>query len=588
MYTLAKEGEYVSAFAVRDTKILATGSDEDIRRIPAKEIIDLQGKTVLPGFIETHCHMADFAEDLAKVNLESARCIDDIVNLLKAQLENTPSDGWITGYQANLLLLKEQRLPNRYDLDRVSTEIPVFISSIDKHNFIVNSKALALSKIDERFLGAPEAKFLEFDANGKVTGRLKEHGMLHYINNIKPSVFNNDASMLAYLETSLKDFAAKGYTTVHSFGGFNQSALEQPKAYQKLEATGRLPLRIILNNEPGVNRPELLTSGFGTEKVKYGAVKFFIDGSLMQWSAYLKDDYSDKPGYRGLLVKNQEELAEAINEAYDNGNDIAAHAIGDGAIDVFLDIVEKIKAADTSWDYSKSSSYSYFKEATGDNTSVTNGMLYELIKHEADEATGDNTSVTSSHTYSQHACNHHTYSHHTCNHQQLFRLIHCTLSRPDQWERIAKLGVIIDSQPVFIPLVATLGRQRLGNKRANHMLAFRSWIDKGIIVTAGDDAPICDHNPFVGIRSAVLREDGFNGEQLNAKERVSVYEAIQMYTVNAAICSHEQDSKGCIQPGKLADFIVIDKDVFQIPAKDISNTKVLATYLGGVLQEVRP
>jgi hypothetical protein len=512
IYTLTAEGQKVSALAVYDGKIVAIGSDEEIKAIPAKETVDLDGKTVLPGFINTHCHISDFAENSRKINLEKATSIQNVIDLLKEGLKHTAPGDWLNGFQLNLLTLDERRLPDRWELDRVSTEVPVFISSICKHNFIVNSKALELAGINRSFLGTPEGEFAEFDQSGEPTGRLKEHGLLKYFNAVMPPLLGNRQTKLDVLEESLLNYAAQGFTTVHSFNGFSHSDLEQPKFYQELDAQGRLPVRVILNNQLGTHRPDDIISGFGSDKVKYGAVKFFADGSLIQWSAYLKENYSDREGYRGILIHDEQELYEGIKRAYEDGNDIAVHVIGDGAVEAVLDIIERI------YDPSK---------------------------------------------------------------KQRFRLIHCTLTAPEQWERIAKYAVIIDTQPIFMPIVGPLGELRLGAERAKHMLTIKSWLDRGIIVTGSDDSPICDNNPFVGIRFAVLRETAFDGEIVSPWERISVYDAVKLYTVNAAYSSREQHVKGTVEEGKYADLIVLDRDIFNIPPKEISEIKVLENYLGG-------
>ena len=147
--------------------------------------------------------------------------------------------------------------------------------------------------------------------------------------------------------------------------------------------------------------------------------------------------------------------------------------------------------------------------------------------------------------------------------KQIFRLIHCTFTRPDQWDKIRDLGVIIDTQFEFVNFLGTLAITRLGEKRQKTTLAFKSWLDKGIVVTGGDDSPICSNNPFYGIRYAALREGGFGNPTNVPEEIISVYDAVKVYTVNGA------------------DFIVIDRDIFQIDVKSISDTKVLATYLSG-------
>ncbi len=523
IYTMEEEDQRISAFAVLNGRIAAVGTDEEIRSIPAGEIVDLEEKTVLPGFSDTHCHVEQIVESYRKVNLERAESIQDIIDLLKEGLPEVGENGWLNGYQMNYLNLKEKRIPDRYDLDQVSTEIPIFISNICIHNFAANSKALELAGIGRGFHEA-EYEYIEFDEDGEPTGRFRENNALKYLFEKMPPLIADERALLDTLEEALLDFARDGITTVHSFGDGNPKKLNQPEPYLKLENHGRLPVRVILNNEPGANRPDGVISGTGCQKVQYGAVKYFADGSLSNRSAYLRESYVGGDPQFGLKIHDDEEWEASLRNDYENENDIAIHIIGDGAMEQVLNIIEKI--------------------------------------------------LKQSRVSDQHACYH-------PERQRQFRLIHCTYTTPEQWDRIAELDqVIIDSQPAFIESMGQLGTLRLGEERSKNLLAFKSWFDRGIIVTGGDDAPICTHNPFAAIRYAVLRETS-EGEILNKDERISVYQAVSMYTKNAAYCAHEETVKGTISAGKLADFIVIDRDIFKISPDKIDEIKVLETYLGG-------
>lgn len=512
VYTIREEGEVVSAFAVKNGRIVAVGSDEEIRSLGATKEVDLKGEIVLPGFINTHCHMSDYAQAEYKLDLEEARSIGEIVELIKGRLSSIPEGGWVNARRLEVLLLAEKRLPDRYELDAASTDVPIFIMDSAKHNFILNSKALELSGIDSSLKDSKFGPYIEFDENGEPTGVIHEWGILTKVFEVLPPPYGSVDKNEEVIEKTTRDYAANGFTTVHTFGGVNTYGLEKPLVYQKLDIEGRLPIRVILNNTLGVNRPEDFVSGFGTDKVKYGAVKFFADGSFAQRTAFLSEDYTDAEGVRGQLSSDKNELLSEIKRAYLAGNDIAVHTIGDKAIDTILD------------------------------------SLAEYRKP------GD---------------------------KQIFRLIHCTFTRPDQWDKIRDLGVIIDTQFEFVNFLGTLAMTRLGEKRQKTTLAFKSWLDKGIVVTGGDDSPICSNNPFYGIRYAALREGGFGNPTNVPEEIISVYDAVKVYTVNGAAASGEQADKGSIEVGKLADFIVIDRDIFQIDVKSISDTKVLATYLSG-------
>lgn len=340
-YTMAAEGQTVSALAVHHGKIVAAGAVRDLGNIPAAEIVDLGGKTVLPGFTDTHCHMAECAEGLAKVDLGAVTCMDEAVELLKAGLRDVRPGKWLTGYQISAPSLRENRLPTRYDLDRVSREVPIFLSSNCLHNFMVNSKALELAGID-RYFDRPERRLLECDESGEPTGRLREHGMLKYVNAVRPCALESGEEGLKALERCLLDFAGSGFTTVHSYDGFDGSKLDDLAPYQELERRGRLPVRVILNRQHGVGNALGAVSGLGNEKIKYGAVKFFTDGSFSQRSAYLRESYADQENFRGIPIYQDAEYLELVKAAYGEGNDIAIHVIGDGGLAQVLDILRRI------------------------------------------------------------------------------------------------------------------------------------------------------------------------------------------------------------------------------------------------------
>ncbi len=431
--------------------------------------------------------------------------------MLKAGLETVKPGKWLTGYQISAFSLKENRLPTRHDLDKVSDKVPIFLSSSCLHSFMLNSRGLALSGITQNFSG-PERRLLDFDGFGELTGRLKEHGLLKTVNAVKPPLLETLSEQMAALHDALLDFSRSGFTTVHSYDGFDGSETDGFKVYQELRRAGRLPMRVVLNKQNGVNNALGAISGFGDEFIKYGSVKLLTDGCFSQHSAFLLESYADMDGFYGIPLYKDDEYLALVKRAYDAGNDVAIHVIGDGGMAQVLSLIEKV---------------------------------YDPKR------------------------------------KQQFRLIHGSLTTPGQWETLAKYPVTVDMQPVFIPSMGTTGRERLGRIREKYLLPMKSMLDHGICVTGGDDAPIATHNPFVGIRYAVLREIELDGEVLNPSECLSVYEAASLYTRNAAHCAHEEDIKGTVEVGKLADFIVLDRDIFEIPKKEISQTKVLKTYLGG-------
>ena len=513
IYTMEKEGAKVRALSVLDGKIIETGDNAQINQIPARTTVDLKGQTVIPGLQDTHCHLAECAEGKAKVDLGGCKNMDELLSRLTDGIAKRKGE-WLVAYQADGEHMAENRLPDRFDLDKVSKDIPIFISANSLHHFMCNTKALELLGITKEWEIPQSLKKLNaVDKNGDPVGSFAEHGLLKYINKNKPTALGTMENCEEAMYETLKDFAAFGITTMHTCDGFDSSYCDSLSLYQKLEAQGKLPMRVIINRQIGVNNPIGAISRLGNEKIKYGAVKMFADGSVAQRSAYLRKPYNDKAGYYGIPVCTDEEMLAKISAAYSEGNDVCIHVIGDAAVEQVLNCIEKI--------YNPSSS-------------------------------------------------------------QQIQLIHGTLIPEDLIEKMAKFPVTVDSQPMFLPNMALFGTDRVGADRARWFFPYKSLMNAGIKVTGGDDAPITNSNPFFAIRESVTRESSFgSGKQFYPEECLSVYEAVSMYTKNSAWNMREENIKGTLEKGKLADFAVLDKDIFNIKAEDISSIKVQATYLGG-------
>ena len=342
IYTMEKENEIVEALIVYKGMIIYAGSLAEAEKISVKKKIDLQGRCVIPGFNDTHCHLAEVAENKKRVNLEQAKNISEVIQLLKEGLKNVLPGGWLIGYNLVGVGLEEKRLPNRYELDQVSAEVPVFVHDVSLHNYMGNSKLLEVTGLDKDYKGEFK-QLLKLDESGKPNGNFKEHGLLHEcINKVRPSIYASAEEERNAAREVLLDYASMGYTTVQSCDGFAGSNLDKLYTYQKLEQERKLPIRVILERQTGVKNSIGLISGLGDDWVKYGAVKFFCDGSFNEYSALLLEPYTNRPETAGLSSFSKEKFEKMITEAYEEGNDIAIHVIGDGAITRVLDIIEKI------------------------------------------------------------------------------------------------------------------------------------------------------------------------------------------------------------------------------------------------------
>ncbi len=499
VYQMTRENEYQTAFSVRDGKIIAVGTDDEIKRINGREVVNLQGRVVLPGMIDCHQHTLNYAEKLLEADLK--RCTD--IEQIKVELRETKETNhlgckeWLLGFGFDEQKFADKKLPSVKDLDEVSSVQPIIIMRYCMHICVVNSKALELAGIT--------------DCEDGVVRETQMEKVLKMI----PEKCPDKESKKEVLYRALKQMSSYGITGIHPIQGKFVGAMEYANLYQELYEEKRLPVRVYLNFDefPSFH----MKTGFGNDFIKYGFFKIYSDGSLGTRDAALSEPYSDAAGEYGILNYSKESITELCQQAYDKDLQVGIHAIGDKGIEIAVDAME---------------------------------TCYRR-KPKADVR---------------------------------FRLIHGTVMRQDLIERIKKLPIIVDIQPGYTSNTNIWWSiDRLGEKRLSLAYAWNTLRENGIMMTASSDAPVEPIDPFWGIYSVVMRQDG-NGLPEGGwqpQERVSVYDAVSMYTKNAAYSSYEENIKGTIEPGKLADFIVIDRDIFHIPGKEIKDTKVLQTYVNG-------
>lgn len=504
------EGEQVEAFAVWNNRIAAVGTTEEIRRIPAKEIIDLQGKTVLPGFIDTHVHALAYGAGLLCVELRGTKSIAEAQERLRQRAQETPKGEWIRGLHFDQEEFAEGRMPTREDLDAVSTEHPILISRYCTHVHIANSLALKLAGIDRNFVRDGLCKA---DEHGEPNGILWE-GAVSPVLKLIPNPIGTYAAKKQAVKEVCRDMARYGITGAHVIRGRHLDLDDRLDIYQDLDREGELPVRIYASFDEYPNLP--FRTGLGNEKVRYGFYKIYLDGSLGGRSAYFSEPYSDAPDVYGAMIHTPEEVDELVKHANDMGLQIGVHCIGDKAIDCVVSAIEKAYAENPRPD-------------------------------------------------------------------ARFRLIHVLGINKELIERCKKLPVMFDVQPKFLASDVRWAEDRLGPERSPYGFAWKKLIDAGFVVTGGSDCPVEPYNPFLGICAAVTRQDleGWPEGGWYPENKLSVYEALSLYTKNGAYASFEENLKGTITPGKLADFIVIDADPYQVPPEKLKDIQVLETYLGG-------
>jgi predicted amidohydrolase YtcJ len=508
----------VEALAVQDGRIVAVGrTNELLEAFGGFRRIDLGGRPVVPGFVDCHIHLASYGISLHRIDLQPARSLRDAVTLVAAAVGRARPGVWIRGRGWDKNRWPEQQFPTKEDLDPISVEHPIALSSKDGHLLWVNSAALRVAGIDPQ-TPDPAGGEIARNARGEPTGILKEEATRLVWNAVPPA----DAHTV---EQGILDAAVAihrlGIVGVHSFVGTDASEGSVAfSAFQRLQAQAGLKLRVwitlpasALDDAAGVG----LHTGFGNEWLRVGPVKVFADGTLGSQTASMLEPFDGQPRNAGIAVHTADELADLVARAVSGGFWCAVHAIGDRANRAVLDAYE------THW-----------------NASQRLGARH--------------------------------------------RIEHVQLLHPDDFPRLARLQVIASMQPIH----ATSDRdiaERYWGRRSRYAYAWRSLRDCGTVLAFGSDAPVETPDVFQGLYAAVTRRRGDepDGEPWYPEEALTIDEAIRGYTVGAAYASGEEDHRGTLTVGKLADFAVLNHDVLQAGPEGLLQARVVATVIGGAI-----
>ncbi|MDR2458158.1 MAG: amidohydrolase [Clostridiales Family XIII bacterium] len=523
IFTMEKEGEKVSALVILDGKIIYAGSDDEALKFETREKVNLKGRVVLPGFNDTHIHTVTDCFMRSYIKLGDVESIDEIIEILEENKDG-PEDEWIMAAGLFSDKVKEKRYPNRKELDRVKTKRPIFINSHCGHIQILNTVALKLGNVPNKDIELNEK--LEYYETGEPNGIFKESSFGRYFAEIMGKQWSKTSFRIAALKDGLKEYSKVGLTSLHSVATMpDDTPIEQFNQYFELEKEGLLPQRI--NILPADYLPWTAgpTTGFGTEMVKLAGRKIFLDGSLGGHTAAMIEPFSDDPSNKGIMTQTREGLEKQFKEATEQGLDIAIHVIGDAAMELVLDVAEKV-----------------FPK-------IDEPCPYLRLKKAP----------------------------------RRLRIIHAMIVNDEQIKRIKKLPIILEMQPFFIDSDIQIAVDRLGEDRIDTFMPMKKFYDNGILMSGGSDAPVDPAVPLNGIQCAVTRRNlkGFPENGLVIKEALNIYQAVEIFTKNAAYCAEEENIKGTLSIGKYADFIVLDKNIFETNPEEISKIRVLKTFVGG-------
>jgi predicted amidohydrolase YtcJ len=507
----------VSALAARDGRILTVGGDQEIAKCASKRtvIVDLRGKTVLPGLIDVHTHAMEWATGIIRKQLDvtypAVHSIADIVVMVGERSSHTARGEWIAGAGWDDAKFREHRYITRTDLDPVSPNNPVLLDHVSGHLSVANSAALALAGIT-RNTPDPAGGAIERDASGEPTGIVKDTAMqlVERVLPPDPADINIKAAKLISERAS-----ALGLTTIHDIF----ISAEEIRGYQDAYRKGWLGIRVQMSPRIGsMEDAEKLAqmgihTGFGDDQLKFGAAKMFADGGMgARTIAIYPPGVIGEPDNLGVLRWKPEDMQKAHLLAARAGWQLETHAIGDRAIDEVLDSYAAIEKALNLQD-------------------------------------------------------------------PRFRIVHAGISTPAIQKRIKELHVVVDGNPPFVYWIGSWFN-KYGAERVRWSYPAKSYIENGIIEAAGSDVPVTPLSPWWGIWSAVERKELETGRVLAPDERITVHEALTLYTRNGAYAGFEESEKGSLVAGKLADFIVVDRDILSVPAEELKDVRVLQTWVG--------
>ncbi|MGD2142164.1 MAG: amidohydrolase [Candidatus Bathyarchaeota archaeon] len=329
------------AVVTQGSKIVAVGPSEDMTISPAAEVINVEGKTIIPGFIDSHTHFILMGvRTLTNLDLSKTRSLEEVLDLIEARVPNVPGGEWLEGHGWDESAWPEKRYPTRYDLDSVSPQIPVILTPYYGHLVSVNSLALEVADVNKDTPDPPGGEVVKDPETGEPTGILRDEA-IGLMEKARPPT-TAEASLQG-LRKACEIALTWGCTSIHELG----ADTTQLSTYQKARKDGTLRVRAYVMptarfTEEYLDSLEVLGihTGFGDEHYRIGAAKIYSDGSMGARTAVLTEPYADDPTARGLHTLNPEELRKRVTKAHGIGMQIAIHAIGDGGIEAALDAYE--------------------------------------------------------------------------------------------------------------------------------------------------------------------------------------------------------------------------------------------------------
>ncbi len=487
IWTANPRKPWAEAIAISGNLISAVDSNKEVQKLLTKKtpVIDAKGQMLTPGFTDSHLHFIEGGFRLSSVQLRNARTPEDFITKIKSFAETTKPGTWITGGDWDHELW-DGELPCCNWIDKVTPNNPVWINRLDGHMALANSIALKTANITKETPDI-EGGTIVHSSSGEPTGILKDNDM-KLVDSIipEPSKQIKDKA----LKSAMQYVARQGVTSIHNMGTWNELKIFE-RAHNEGKLRTRISAAVPLETWEQLY-DKIYSEGNGDQWLRTGALKAFMDGSLGSHTAAFFQPYADAPNDKGLLLTQSEELYHLISQADKAGLQIITHAIGDRAINILLNIYERVASE--------------------------NGRR-----------------------------------------DRRFRIEHAQHIIPSDITRFHKLGIIASMQPYHLVDDGQWAEKAIGSDRLKTTFALRSLLDAKTKVIIGSDWYVEPPIPLDGIYAAVTRRtlDGKNPDGWIYEQKISVEEALKCYTINPAYATFEEKLKGSLEPGKLADFIIM-------------------------------
>ena len=514
VYTLGADHPIAQSIAIRGNTIVAVGSSDDLRRqFAADTVIDLEGKTVMPGFIDAHGHMGGLGQLLQSVKLVGAGSAAEAAGRVQARARTAQPGAWIHGRGWDQNLWEDNRFPTAAELDSVSVDHPVVLIRIDGHVIWVNSLAMQLARVSRETKDPPGGRIIR-TPTGDPTGVFIDEAR-NIIEAVVPPATPEEIEQSLLIAAA--ECAKAGLTEVQDMGIDSLGIA----IYRRLAAQKRLPVRVYAAiSAPGPTwdawKKKGPVIGEANGMLTLRAMKMYMDGALGSRGAALVDEYTDDPGNRGLTMMSSADLELNIREAVLRGFQPCVHAIGDRANNIVLNAYEKV--------------------------------LSSLPRTDCRP-----------------------------------RIEHAQVLLPADIPRFKKIGVLPSVQPIFATSDMYWAEARLGPVRIKGAYAWRSLLETETIILGGSDFPNDGMNPLWGFYAAFARSDrnGYPQDGWYRDQRITRDQAARCFTQWAAYGSFEEEKKGTIETGKLADLTILSRDIMQVPAMEVLSTDVEMTIVDG-------